>query len=69
MYFVEVILPLSLAKPLLTGFQRLSITIKKRDAYCGSLKVIYTALALDLHQNSPLYEAKEINQILTINQL
>jgi primosomal protein N' (replication factor Y) len=25
---------------------------------------IYTALALDLHQNSPsLYEAKEINQI------
>jgi primosomal protein N' (replication factor Y) len=26
---------------------------------------IYTALALDLHQNSPsLYEAKEINQIL-----
>jgi hypothetical protein len=40
MYFVEVILPLSLAKPLLTGFQRAEYNYM--DAYCGSLvKVKY----------------------------
>lgn len=68
MYFVEVILPLSLAK---TFTYRVSETeyhyIKKgmRLAVPFGKSKIYTALAIDLHQNSPsLYEAKEINQIL-----
>ncbi|MFT5251091.1 MAG: primosomal protein N' (replication factor Y) [Flavobacteriales bacterium] len=68
MYFVEVILPLSLAK---TFTYRVSEAeyqyIKKgmRIAVPFGKNKIYTALAIDSHQNSPsLYEAKEINQIL-----
>lgn len=68
MYFVEVILPLSLAK---TFTYRVSEAeyhyIKKgmRIAVPFGKNKIYTALAIELHQNSPnLYEAKEINQIL-----
>lgn len=68
MYFVEVILPLSLAK---TFTYEVSLAeynyIKKgmRIAVPFGRSKIYTALALDLHQNKPsLYDAKEISQIL-----
>ena len=68
MYFVEVILPLSLAK---TFTYEVSLAeynyIKKgmRLAVPFGKSKIYTALALELHQNKPsLYDAKEINQIL-----
>jgi primosomal protein N' (replication factor Y) len=68
MYFVEVILPLSLAK---TFTYEVSLAeynyIKKgmRIAVPFGKSKIYTALALDLHQNKPsLYDAKEISQIL-----
>ena len=68
MYFVEVILPLSLAK---TFTYEVSLAeynyIKKgmRIAVPFGKSKIYTALALELHQNKPsLYDAKEINQIL-----
>lgn len=68
MHFVEVILPLSLAK---------TFTYKVSEAEYNYIKIgmrlavpfgkskVYTALALNLHQNKPsLYDAKEINQIL-----
>ncbi len=68
MYFVEVILPLSLSK---TFTYRVSEAeygyIKKgmRIAVPFGKSKIYTALAIELHQNEPaLYEAKEIHQIL-----
>ena len=68
MHFVEVILPLSLAK---TFTYRVSeaeynyIQIGMRLAVPFGKNKVYTALALSLHQNKPsLYEAKEINQIL-----
>ncbi|MDQ6469589.1 primosomal protein N' [Flavobacterium sp. LHD-80] len=68
MFFVEVVLPLSLAK---TFTYRVSEAefhfIKKgmRVAVPFGKSKIYTALVIDLHQNEPnLYEAKEINQIL-----
>lgn len=68
MYFVEVILPLSLAK---TFTYRISETefhyIKKgmRVAVPFGKSKMYTALVIATHQNQPtLYEAKEINQIL-----
>jgi primosomal protein N' (replication factor Y) len=68
MYFVEVILPLSLAKTFTYRVSEAEYNyIKKgmRIAVPFGKSKIYTALALDLHQNSPsLYEAKEINQIL-----
>ncbi len=55
MYFVEVILPLSLAK---------TFTYSVSEAEYNYIK-IYTALVIDIHQNKPtLYEAKEIHQIL-----
>ncbi len=67
-YFVEAILPLSLAK---------TFTYRVSQAEYGYIKPgmrlavpfgknkIYTALAIELHQNEPnLYEAKEIHQIL-----
>ncbi|TRX43013.1 replication restart helicase PriA [Flavobacterium restrictum] len=73
MYFVEVILPLSLAK---TFTYRVSQTeyeyIKKgmRVAVPFGKSKIYTALVIDLHQNQPqLYEAKEIHQILDENPI
>nr|WP_315223372.1 primosomal protein N' [uncultured Flavobacterium sp.] len=68
MFFVEVILPLSLAK---TFTYRVSEAefhfIKKgmRVAVPFGKSKIYTALVLDMHQNAPsLYDAKEIHQIL-----
>jgi primosomal protein N' (replication factor Y) len=68
MFFVEVILPLSLAK---TFTYRVSEAefhfIKKgmRVAVPFGKSKIYTALVLDTHENEPtLYDAKEIHQIL-----
>ncbi|RUT71464.1 primosomal protein N' [Flavobacterium cupreum] len=68
MFFVEVVLPLSLAK---TFTYRVSETefhfIKKgmRVAVPFGKNKIYTALVTDTHENAPtLYEAKEIHQIL-----
>jgi primosomal protein N' (replication factor Y) len=68
MFFVEVVLPLSLAK---TFTYRISESefyfIKKgmRVAVPFGKSKIYTALVIDIHQNEPnLYEAKEIHQIL-----
>ncbi|MGN7811556.1 replication restart helicase PriA [Flavobacterium sp. 22076] len=68
MFFIEVILPLSLAK---TFTYRVSEAefhfIKKgmRVAVPFGKSKIYTGLVLDIHENAPtLYEAKEIHQIL-----
>lgn len=68
MFFIEVVLPLSLAK---TFTYRVSEAefhfIKKgmRVAVPFGKNKIYTALVIELHQNEPgLYEAKEIHQIL-----
>ncbi|PIF33981.1 replication restart DNA helicase PriA [Flavobacterium sp. 9] len=68
MFFVEVVLPLSLAK---TFTYRISEAefhfIKKgmRVAVPFGKSKIYTALVIDMHQNEPsLYDAKEIHQIL-----
>ena len=68
MHFVEVILPLSLAK---TFTYRVSEAefhyVKKgmRVAVPFGKSKIYTALVIAIHQNEPtLYEAKEIHQIL-----
>jgi len=68
MFFVEVVLPLSLAK---TFTYRISEAefhfIKKgmRVAVPFGKSKIYTALVIDMHQNEPsLYDAKEIYQIL-----
>ncbi|RDI56219.1 replication restart helicase PriA [Flavobacterium glaciei] len=68
MHFVEVILPLSLAK---TFTYRISeaeyhyIKIGMRLAVPFGKSKIYTALVIEIHQNKPaLYEAKEIEQIL-----
>lgn len=67
-FFVEVIIPLSLPK---TFTYRVSeaefqyIQKGMRIAVPFGKNKIYTALAVDLHQNAPtLYEAKEIHQIL-----
>ncbi|MEN2399859.1 primosomal protein N' [Flavobacterium sp. MC2016-06] len=68
MFFIEVILPLSLAK---TFTYRVSEAefhfIKKgmRVAVPFGKSKMYTGLVLDVHENAPsLYEAKEIHQIL-----
>ncbi|KVV15852.1 primosomal protein N' [Flavobacterium sp. TAB 87] len=68
MFFVEVILPLSLAK---TFTYRVSeaeyhfIQKGMRVAVPFGKSKMYTALVLETHQNQPtLYEAKEIHQIL-----
>ncbi|AOW10701.1 replication restart helicase PriA [Flavobacterium gilvum] len=68
MHFVEVILPLSLAKTFTYSVSEAEYNyIKKgmRLAVPFGKSKIYTALAIELHQNEPtLYEAKEIHQIL-----
>ncbi|HTG65316.1 MAG TPA: primosomal protein N', partial [Flavobacterium sp.] len=68
MYFVEVILPLALAKTFTYSVSEAEYDyIQKgmRLAVPFGKSKIYTALAIDLHQNQPaLYEAKEIHQIL-----
>ncbi|MBF4471300.1 primosomal protein N' [Flavobacterium sp. HJJ] len=68
MHFVEVVLPLSLAK---TFTYRVSeaefLFIKKgmRVTVPFGKNKIYTALVIEIHNNTPaLYEAKEIHQIL-----
>ncbi|MFB3387141.1 primosomal protein N' [Flavobacterium sp. LAR06] len=67
MFFVEVILPLSLVKPLTYRVSEAEFHfIKKGMRVAVPIKSkIYTALVLDIHENAPtLYEAKEIHQIL-----
>ncbi|MBQ0908904.1 primosomal protein N' [Flavobacterium sp. F-328] len=68
MYFVEVILPLSLAKTFTYAISEEEykfIQIGMRLAVPFGKSKIYTGLAIATHQNAPvLYEAKEINQIL-----
>ena len=68
MHFVEVILPLSLAKTFTYSVSEAEFHyIKKgmRVAVPFGKSKIYTALVLDIHQNKPeLYEAKEIHEIL-----
>ena len=68
MYFVEVILPLALAKTFTYSVSEAEyhyIQKGMRIAVPFGKSKIYTALAIDLHQNQPLlYEAKEIHQIL-----
>ena len=67
-FFVEVILPLSLAKTFTYRISEAEFNyIKKgmRVAVPFGKSKIYTALVIELHQNAPtLYEAKEIHQIL-----
>src|SRR6187431_1565151 len=68
MHFVEVILPLSLAKTFTYSVSEAEYNyIKKgmRLAVPFGKSKIYTALVIEIHQNKPtLYEAKEIHQIL-----
>lgn len=67
-FYVEVILPLSLAKTFTYEISEAEFNyIKKgmRVAVPFGKSKIYTALVIELHQNAPtLYEAKEIHQIL-----
>jgi primosomal protein N' (replication factor Y) len=67
MFFVEVVLPLSLAKTLTYRVSEAEFHfIKKGMRVAVPVKnKIYTALVIDVHENAPaLYEAKEIHQIL-----
>ena len=68
MYFVEVILPLSLAKTFTYSVSEAEfnyIKIGMRVAVPFGKSKIYTALVIEIHQNKPtLYEAKDIHQIL-----
>jgi primosomal protein N' (replication factor Y) len=67
-YFIEVVIPLSLPKTFTYKVSEAEyFFIKKgmRIAVAFGKNKIYSALAIDLHQNAPtLYEAKEIHQIL-----
>ncbi|MGL2986275.1 replication restart helicase PriA [Flavobacterium sp. RSSA_27] len=68
MFFVEVILPLALAKTFtyqVSESEFLFIKKGMRLAVPFGKSKIYTAIAVELHQNEPvLYQAKEIHQIL-----
>jgi primosomal protein N' (replication factor Y) len=68
MHFVEVILPLSLAKTFTYSISEAEynyIQIGMRVAVPFGKSKIYTALVIETHENKPaLYEAKEIHQIL-----
>nr|WP_315179416.1 primosomal protein N' [uncultured Flavobacterium sp.] len=68
MHFVEVILPLSLAKTFTYSVSEAEFHYMKigmRLAVPFGKSKIYTALVIEIHQNKPtLYEAKEIHQIL-----
>ena len=68
MFFVEVILPLSLSKTFTYSISEAEFHyIKKgmRVAVPFGKSKIYTGLVIGLHENAPtLYEAKEIHQIL-----
>nr|WP_294777256.1 primosomal protein N' [uncultured Flavobacterium sp.] len=67
-FFVEVIIPLSLPKTFtykVSEAEYYYIQKGMRIAVPFGKNKIYTALAIDLHQNAPtLYEAKDIHQIL-----
>ena len=68
MYFIEVILPLSLAKTFTYEVNEAEFYFIKpgfRVAVPFGKSKIYTALVLEVHQNKPeKYDAKEIHQIL-----
>ncbi|CAH0335593.1 primosomal protein N' [Flavobacterium sp. CECT 9288] len=68
MFFVEVILPLSLAKTFTYAVTEVEFHFLKkgmRVAVPFGKSKVYTALVIEIHQNKPsLYEAKEISQIL-----
>jgi primosomal protein N' (replication factor Y) (superfamily II helicase) len=68
LFFVEVILPLSLAKTFTYSVSEAEFAYLKkgmRVAVPFGKSKIYTGLVIDLHQNAPtLYQAKEIHQIL-----
>lgn len=72
-YFVEVILPLALNKTftyLVSETEFHFIKPGMRIAVPFGKNKIFTALALELHQNPPtLYEAKEIHEILDENPI
>ncbi len=67
-FFVEVILPLSLSKTFTYSISEAEFEFIKngmRIAVPFGKSKIYTALAIETHQNEPvLYQAKEIHQIL-----
>jgi len=68
MFFIEVILPLSLAKTFTYKISEAEFLFLKKGMRVtvpfGKSK-IYTALVIEIHNNEPtLYEAKEIHQIL-----
>ncbi|MEO0036850.1 MAG: primosomal protein [Bacteroidota bacterium] len=73
MHFIEVLLPLSLAKTFTYSVSEAEYNyIQKgmRVAVPFGKNKIYTALVIDLHQIAPtLYEAKEIHQILDENPI
>ena len=68
MYFIEVVLPLSLAQTFTYQVNEAEFYFIKpgfRVAVPFGKSKIYTALVLDVHQNKPeKYDAKEIHQIL-----
>ncbi|WNM18328.1 replication restart helicase PriA [Flavobacterium capsici] len=68
MYFIEVIIPLSLSKTFTYKVsEKEYFFLKKgmRVAVPFGKNKVYTALVIDLHQNSPiLYEPKEIHEII-----
>lgn len=68
MYFIEVILPLSLSKTFTYSVSQEEFNYLKkgfRVAVPFGKNKIYTALVIAIHQNQPaLYEAREIHQIL-----
>nr|WP_314839680.1 primosomal protein N' [uncultured Flavobacterium sp.] len=68
MFFVEVILPLSLAKTFTYAVTEVEFHFLKkgmRVAVPFGKSKVYTALVVETHQNKPsFYEAKEISQIL-----
>ena len=68
MYFIEVILPLSLAQTFTYQVNEAEYNYIKpgfRVAVPFATSKIYTALVVDIHQNKPeKYEVKEIHQIL-----
>lgn len=68
MFFIEVILPLSLAKTFTYKVSEAEFEFVKvgmRVAVPFGKSKIYTAVVIERHQNKPLlYEAKEIHQIL-----
>jgi primosomal protein N' (replication factor Y) (superfamily II helicase) len=68
MFFIEVILPLALHKTFtykVTEAEFHYIKIGMRIAVPFGKNKMYSALAIELHQNEPtLYEAKEIHEIL-----